>query len=707
MPEPSKYEGLGQRWFDRCMADFDFFRAREAWILSKEFQEEKGERDFDEMMSSGMLIRFDPLWPNQQRCVDAFWKQWNEKGRVWLDVFKTRRTGSSTLWALLATWMCLKKPYFRAGIASLDADSTNELFDIPKNVLRNLTFEVTDPSGGRHRIPWPVNPGGKGIRDNDDWITINNRSKIRVATAGKGGSGQGGKELFRGPTLHYLVLSEMAHWASAEETELGCTSTMSKRHSIIIRESTSNGRTGTGRYWYDLYEQHVRGESAADYIFLDVFGDPTNYDQPNDEMVYLFEQYKELYAAGDVQAERYAQQLHRHFRFTEYERRIVHELNVNPGQLLWYHNLLRSMSGSEEARLVKRAQEFPAFIEESFRFEGATTFDQVALSLMLNHRKVCIRGALDFDRVVAANEYATSEHPDVMVPPMVATAFGMSASADGPQRIMEQEAANRLKEKFGDYAKMYEHPDGSIHALTFTPLDQGLYEIYEEPVVGATYRAGIDTARGMRHDSTDCRIMRLQGGVYTEVAGWCSSEHDPITAAWHIYLLMRYYNNGSEDPLCVPEMNDVGDTVFRELWRLGYRNFYVRKVDANLNGGISTKYGWWTGHNRSGMVAHGKKLLAEKRLVLNGERTIQHWMGMRRNETTGKDDHARLEFNDAWTSVTIATMADTLRPEDIAREVRAAELTRPARDPKQADIERTRLEQGDFDETYGSGFGNW
>lgn len=122
-------------------------------------------------------------------------------------------------------------------------------------------------------------------------------------------------------------------------------------------------------------------------------------------------------------------------------------------------------------------------------------------------------------------------------------------------------------------------------SIKFIPDGSGPLAIYEEPIPGAPYVIGGDTAEG----GHDWSIGKVRNNItWNEAAMW-RAQMDTDLYAKQMYCLGRYYNNA----LIGIETNFDTHPV-KELQRLGYEKQYVREVLDKVSQEVQWKYGFVT-----------------------------------------------------------------------------------------------------------------
>jgi hypothetical protein len=189
--------------------------------------------------------------PNQEKRFRQIREQWDKEGLIRVLDLKSRRVGVSAQTDAFLWSYCLGFPNINAKIVAHLAGSAEELFRIPADLSRAFPgFKATDIQSKRIFFP---QKGGQ--------------SQITLATAGTPAAGRGG-------TLSALHLSEAAYYPS-DDSFVSMISSVSKGPgSIIIIESTANGREGPGEAFFEYWQNAIDGRNGYLPIFLCWLDDP-------------------------------------------------------------------------------------------------------------------------------------------------------------------------------------------------------------------------------------------------------------------------------------------------------------------------------------------------------------------------------------------------------------------------------------------------
>jgi len=203
------------------------------------------------------------LNPSQVKVFNALKSQHERKRPMRVVVLKARRQGISTFTDSLLAVHAMGRDGTNSMVVTHDYKSSKELFKVPRTLVTDnlpgakpLKSVLNLPAMTQHKITFP-HPGG------DSYLTI--------ATAG---NLEGG----RGVSLTDLHLSEMAFYPG-ESTFAALLPTVPHAvDTIIVGETTANGRTGIGESFFSFWNSTVRGDTEFIATFLSWLEDPTCVD---------------------------------------------------------------------------------------------------------------------------------------------------------------------------------------------------------------------------------------------------------------------------------------------------------------------------------------------------------------------------------------------------------------------------------------------
>lgn len=199
------------------------------------------------------------FFPSQERRFQRMREQWRREGQIRIIDLKSRRVGFSSQTDGLFWCRALGFPNQNVKIVAHLADSVEELFRVPSDFSKAYPeFPVEDV---QQRRIYFRHAGGD--------------SQITVATAGTPAAGRGG-------TLSALHLSEAAKYYDPEIFTAMISSVAKGPGSIIVIESTANGREGPGEAFFEYWNEAVAGKNGYIANFAGWLDDPA-FVRPEEE----------------------------------------------------------------------------------------------------------------------------------------------------------------------------------------------------------------------------------------------------------------------------------------------------------------------------------------------------------------------------------------------------------------------------------------
>jgi hypothetical protein len=247
-----------------------------------------------------------------------------------LIVVKARRVGISSYADALGLCQTLSRDGAKGLIVAHQFKSSKGLFEVPLNLVnrhlphcQSLAAMLNMPPHTQHLITVPHADG---------------ESQLEISTAG---SVEGG----RGLGMSFLHMSEAAYYPSLESFSSLLPMVPRDLNSIIIIESTAQGRVGPGEHFYDYWSNAVEGRSEYVPVFLPWMDDPLCTADPR--------------RAEDAPID-------------DEERELITRFNCTKGQLAW-----RRLTIETECKgLVSLFhQEYPSTAEEAFVSTGDPVFE--------------------------------------------------------------------------------------------------------------------------------------------------------------------------------------------------------------------------------------------------------------------------------------------------------------------------------------------
>lgn len=267
----------------------------------------------------------------QQLITEQVDKQLKETGRVRAIILKARQQGISTYCSGRVFWKSYFSPYSRSVVMAHDSATSDALFTMSKNLIRNMPKELA-PSEERSNAK-EIIISSPSFRDKEA------KASYRLYTAGSPEAGRGTT-----PTIAHL--SEVAFWQHDEKILAGLFQGISQAEGTeVILESTANGATGE---FYRLWKGAVAGENEYIPIFLPW---------------HLTDEYRRTAPEG--------------MELTLEEEKLQEKFDLDYDQLYW-----RRLKIAESGEMKFR-QEYPATPDEAFITSGSNVFDLEKLDKLL------------------------------------------------------------------------------------------------------------------------------------------------------------------------------------------------------------------------------------------------------------------------------------------------------------------------------------
>ena len=278
---------------------------------------------------SRRLVPFK-LNPNQKITHQKLLKLQQQRKLMRAIVLKARRVGISSYAEGLGLCQGLSRDGAKAQIVAHQYKSSKGLFEVPLNLVRkglkghaSLVDMLAMPKPTQHIITIPHSSGD---------------STVEIGTAGS-------VEGSRGLGFSFLHLSEAAFYESLGSFAALLPTVPRDLSTIIIIESTANGRAGIGEHFYDFWENAVAGQNEYVPIFIPWMDDPNCIADPE--------------IASDAPID-------------EEERMLMSEFHCTKSQLAW-----RRLTIETECKgyLPLFHQEYPHTAEAAFVATGDPVFE--------------------------------------------------------------------------------------------------------------------------------------------------------------------------------------------------------------------------------------------------------------------------------------------------------------------------------------------
>jgi len=252
-------------------------------------------------------------------------------------ISKARQGGFSTLSLALCLYYAVTKPNTNYLIVSYKQDSSSALFERLKMMNEYLPRDKFAGS-------FP-----KTKRENRGELLLDNGSRITCIVAGN-------KDVGRGSTFEYILLSEFAFYNNQEKVLLSAEQSLAKNeYSKVVIETTSNGFN----HYQKVFMKAFKGQGSKYFAFF---------------VPFYASLYKKQFKHDHDEAVKWYLEDSKGFRLSvkelEPDEKILYEKGANLRLLMWRRWKLLDMS------LQEFYQEYPSNPMESFISTGQSVFDQ-------------------------------------------------------------------------------------------------------------------------------------------------------------------------------------------------------------------------------------------------------------------------------------------------------------------------------------------
>lgn len=260
----------------------------------------------------------------QQYIHEQVEQQRQETGKVRAIILKGRQQGCSTYVEARYYWRTIFRAGVRTFILAHDRKSSSSIYEMAQRYHEhNPVAPVTGTSNARELIFSKLDSG------------------YSIGTAGN-------ETVGRGSTLQYFHGSEVAFWPqrAASSLKTGILQAVpSSDETEIIFESTANGVTGDGAFFYNEVQKAMRGEGEYKLIFVPW---------------YWQKEYR-MRHSGE-------------FRPNETEQELIEEYGLDKAQLQWRRNKISELTTALVDGVKAFKQEYPNNIIEAFQYSGEEGF---------------------------------------------------------------------------------------------------------------------------------------------------------------------------------------------------------------------------------------------------------------------------------------------------------------------------------------------
>ncbi|MCT2196191.1 terminase family protein [Paenibacillus sp. p3-SID1389] len=254
-------------------------------------------------------------------------------------ILKPRQLGFTTVSLAYCLWMAITNPNTNYLIVSYKGDSAKDLFAKLKRMNQYL------PRDKYHVFP-------RTGKDNRDELVLSNGSTIRSTTTGN-------KDLGRGMSLMYVLLSEAAFYSDLNEVLLALEPALQKTEkSKIVLESTANGFN----HFQQLYDRATKGLSKYKAFFFPFYS--TAYEK---QFAFDIKEAVNWYRSTNKGQRLSAKDL-------SPEQKQLHDAGCSLNMLMWREYILQDKDKNQFY------QEYPATDIQAFVNTGRSIFDQTRIT---------------------------------------------------------------------------------------------------------------------------------------------------------------------------------------------------------------------------------------------------------------------------------------------------------------------------------------
>lgn len=497
-----------------------------------------------------------PFWDSQEIFYNEIMEMVEAGKPVKAVVLKARQLGLSTI----SEGLIFHRTIFTRAVNSLivaqDPGQSAYLFDMFLRAYDNLPWwmkpEKLFRSKGKYLVFASSEPDRDGLNSN---IFVEAANKLTGVSVGK--------------TIRACHMSELSAWNEPEILTEQLWPTMNAKDELAIMESTARGRSGTGKFWYDFWNECV-----------DKWGDGQWEWKPI---------------------------------FIEWFRCAVSTIDTKS-----VGKYSRSTEGQE---FVPTADE-TAFREKVQR----ETYDNFYIpDEMLKWRRYKIQEtiAATGDAYGFRQEYASNP----------TEAFISSGTCAFPREIIQQMLDTIAREPLWVGEISYRHSEAQRWHLNLVSVQEekrkdpsyqipstnyigGRLRVWEKPEPGESYYIGADVAQGIEDRDYSCaQIFKIGRGGSPDIQvaewhGWINP-----TPYAHVLAALGYWYNTCE---ISSEINDCGQKTYMELYRiLEYPQLFRWKHYDRVKHFYSDLMAWQTNSKtRPLLITKMRELLLDRTIII-------------------------------------------------------------------------------------------
>lgn len=303
-----------------------------------------------------------------------------QKGKpIRIIVLKARQEGVSTLCEALIFEKTARYPNVSSLIVAHEPESTEEIFAMSKRFYDMLPkwLQPMRRYDNKKQMVFE-NPDEK-----QRGKIAGRRSRMIIATADK-------VKIGRGLTLHCFHGSEVAFWKQGKELMISVLQAIPDNpNTMVFLESTANGLSGDGEYFYNLVQDAIAGRNDFMLIFLPW---------------HLMPEYS-LSFASEEEKGKFAETL------DAYEQSIKTRFNLTLEQLNWRRWAIKNKCGGD---IEKFKQEYPITIEEAFIASSNTVIPKELIEahrVYIREPKQELDGVLFYEHMKTDRYYSLGADP--------------------------------------------------------------------------------------------------------------------------------------------------------------------------------------------------------------------------------------------------------------------------------------------------------
>lgn len=523
-----------------------------------------------------------PFWDSQEIFYNEIVDMITAGKPVKCVVLKARQLGLSTL----SEGLIFHKTIFTRAVNSLivaqDPGQSAYLFDMFLRAYDNLPWwmrpEKLFRSKGKYLVFNTDDPARDGLNSQ---IMVEAANKLSGVAVGK--------------TVRAVHLSELSAWDAPEILTEQLWPTMNAKDELAIMESTARGRSGTGKFWYDFWNECVDKWGSDDTwewkpIFIEWFRCSVSTIDNG-----AIGKYSRS-TAGKV-----FEPTPEEITFRQKVLQTTPDHFFIPDEMLKWrrYKIQETISATGDEYSFK--QEYPCNPIEAFKSSGTCAFPREMLSKILD--TTC------FDpRWVGEISYRPNEN-------------------------------QRFHLNLTDVAE--ERKKNPRYAVPSSNYIGGRLRVWERPEPGESYYIGADVAQGIEGRDYSCaQVIKIgHGGAPDEqVAEW----HGWInpTPYAHVLAALGYWYNTCE---ISSEINDCGQKTYMELYRiLEYPQLFRWKHYDRVKNFYSDLMAWQTtSKTRPLLITKLRELLLDRAIILHSEQLVDELYTF-----ASDDDGGRFEGQD-------------------------------------------------------------